>query len=46
MANVALLRFKGKLDPMLPKAELQIADAGEVEADVPGESIDAVGARQ
>ncbi|WP_445145755.1 LTA synthase family protein [Dyella sp. Tek66A03] len=46
MANVALLRFKGKLEPMLPKAELQIAEAGEVEADVPGESFDAAGARQ
>ncbi len=46
MANVALLRLKGKLDPMLPKAELQTADAVDFEYGVPSESADAVGAQQ
>ncbi len=46
MANVALLRFKGKLGPMLPKAELQTADVVDIESGMPTESADAVGAQQ
>ena len=46
MANVALLRLKGKLGPMLPKAELQTADVVDIESGMPSDSADAVGAQQ
>ncbi|MFC4526031.1 LTA synthase family protein [Dyella halodurans] len=45
MAHVALLRFMGKLGPMLPKDERQTVDVGEVESGMPGAPTDAVGAQ-
>ena len=45
MAHVALLRFLGKLGPMLPQDERQTVDASEFESGMPGESTDALGAQ-
>jgi phosphoglycerol transferase MdoB-like AlkP superfamily enzyme len=46
MANVALLRLKGKLDPMLPKAEMQAADASHASQGVGASDIESAGAHQ
>ncbi|WP_019464450.1 LTA synthase family protein [Dyella japonica] len=46
MANVALLRMKGKLDDLLPRAALQTAGVLEDVPVFPMEDVDASGARQ
>jgi hypothetical protein len=46
MANVALLRMKGKLDPLLPRAETQTAAATGNAPAVSLEQAEATGARQ
>ncbi len=46
MANVALLRMKGKLDPLLPRAETQTAAAMGNAPAVSLEQAEAAGARQ
>ncbi|WP_243050804.1 LTA synthase family protein [Dyella sp. RRB7] len=45
MANVALLRMKGKLDGLLPKAEVQTADA-DTGHDLHADEPESAGARQ
>lgn len=46
MANVALLRMKGKLDPMLPRATLQTAGVVEDAPLLPAGENESAGARQ
>jgi phosphoglycerol transferase MdoB-like AlkP superfamily enzyme len=43
MANVALLRMKGRLDALLPRAEIQTADSGR---GIHAEELEAAGAHQ
>ncbi|QNK02949.1 LTA synthase family protein [Dyella telluris] len=46
MANVALLRMKGKLDPLLPKATMQTAGMVEDVPLVPTGNVESAGAHQ
>ncbi|WP_430392389.1 LTA synthase family protein [Dyella sp. 20L07] len=46
MANVALLRMKGKLDPLLPKADVQTADADHQAHSAIVEPVESAGVHQ